>query len=34
MSKSIREKEIELCKKWGYMKELTKNDNLKKEKKY
>ena len=34
MNKSIRDKEIELYNKWGYLKELQKEDKLKKEKSY
>lgn len=30
--KNIRDKEIELRKKWGYLKELSKDDSIKKEK--
>ena len=30
MNKNIRDKEIELQKKWGYLKELSKDNNLKK----
>lgn len=32
MTKSIRDKEIELYNKWAYLKELSKDDNIKKQK--
>jgi hypothetical protein len=32
MTKSIRDKENELREKWGYLKELTKSDDIKKRK--